>query len=301
MFIVLGNVPAKAAESSGGGKTVAFFMPHLNTPFMNDLSGAVKKYAAASNLKIIEYTADNEPDRQVAQIKEAIALGIDGIILDPSSNEGIAEGIRDARTAGVPVVTLHELVSTQNECVSFVGSDFADGGMKKMKQVMTDFPGGGNFAIIYGIIGHSAQVDISKGYFLAMKGYENKYRIVRDGDGGWDTEGALALASEWFSSGGQIDAVICNNDAMAMGVLQAAIAAGRAGKIKIYGLDAQSDVLTAIKNGTIRATVFTDYDTEARVAVEVIGKVMKGEFVKSRYIIPMTLITDKNVDKFIKK
>jgi ABC-type sugar transport system substrate-binding protein len=298
LFAAWENGFAEAAES---GKTIAFFMPHLDTPFMNDLSDAVKSYAAAAGLKVLEYVADNDPGKQVAQMREAIALGVDGIVLDPSSNKDIAEGVRHAKTAGIPVVTLHEPVATQNECVSFVGSDFTDGGIKKMKQAMSDFPKGGYFGIIYGVRGHSAQINISAGYSIAMKGYENKYKVVRQGEGGWSTEGALALAAEWFSSSGQIDAAICNNDAMAIGVLQAATAAGKAGKIKIYGLDAQSDVLAAIKKGMIHATVLTDYDTEAKVAIDTIDKVMKGEYVKSRYMIPMTLITSKNVDRFIEK
>ena len=78
---------------------------------------------------------------------------------------------------------------------------------------------------------------------------------------------------------------------MAVRVLQAAATAGKAGKMKIYGLDAQDDVLAAIKEGLIHATVFTDYETEAKVAIDII----------SRYMIPMTLITSKNVDRFLEQ
>ncbi|MDR3230584.1 MAG: sugar ABC transporter substrate-binding protein, partial [Synergistaceae bacterium] len=291
---------SEAAESDGGD-TIAFFMPHLNTPFMKDLSDAVKKYAAGAKLKVLEYVADNDPDKQVAQIEEAVALGVKAILLDPSSHEGITDGIKAARAAGIPMVTLHEPVSIQNECVSFVGSDFTDGGVKKMKQAMTDFPKGGNVAVVYGMLGHSAQINISSGYTIALRGYEKKYRVVLEGEGKWSTEGALELVTPWLASGEKIDAIVCNNDAMAMGALQAVTAAGQAGKIKIYGLDAQEDVLAAIQKGTIHATVFTDFDTEARVSIDILLKVMKGEFVNSRYMIPMTLITGKNVSRFIKK
>jgi ABC-type sugar transport system substrate-binding protein len=290
------QTPAKAAESS----VVAFFMPHVSTPFMNNLSDAVKKCAKEAGLQVIAYVADNDPAKQVSQIKEAIAKSVDGILLDPSSYEDIAEGVQAAHDAGIPVVTLHEPVSTQNACASFVGPDFTNGGMKKMKQAMADFPKGGNFAVVYGILGHAAQIDISAGYSVALKGYENRYRIIREGDGGWSTEGAIALTAPWFSSDERIDAVICNNDAMAIGTLQAAKAAGYTGKIRIYGLDAQDDVLAAIKQGSIHATVLTDYGTEAKVSVDIISKVIKGEFVNGRYMIPMILITAKNVDKFIK-
>jgi ribose transport system substrate-binding protein/inositol transport system substrate-binding protein len=276
-------------------------MPHLKTPFMTDMSNAVKKYAKAAGLNVVQYVADNNPAKQISQIREAIDIGVSGIVMDPASNEEVEEGVRTAKAAGIPLVTLHETVSNQDECVSFVGPDFTDGGVKEMKQAMADLPKGGRIAVIYGVIGHSAQIDISAGYPIALRGREDDYRVVFRGEGKWSSEDALKCVSEYLSSGKSVDAIICNNDAMAIGALQAVTAAGKAGKIKIYGLDAQDDVLAAIKEGTIGATIFTDYETEAKMSIDIIVKAMRGEPVNSRYMIPMTLINSRNVDQFIRR
>jgi ABC-type sugar transport system substrate-binding protein len=275
-------------------------MPPLKTTFMRDMSDAEKKYAGAAGLKVLPYVADNDPDKQISQIKEAVNIGVAGIVIDPASNVGIAEGVRIAKAAGIPLVTLHEAVSNQDECVSFVGPDFTDGGAKEMKQAMADLPKGGALAVIYGVIGHSAQIDISAGYSIALKGKEDKYRIVFNGKGNWSAEDAFKCVSSYLSSRKKIDAIVCNNDAMAMGTLKAVTAAGKAGKIKIYGLDAQDDVLALIKKDLIRATIFTDYETEARMSIDILVKAMRGEPVNPMYMIPMTLVNSKNVDQFIR-
>jgi ABC-type sugar transport system substrate-binding protein len=280
---------------------IAFLMPHLNTPFMTDMSDAVKKYANAAGLKVLPYVADNDPAKQISQIREAVNIGVAGIVMDPASNEGVAEGVRMAKDAGIPLITLHETVSNQGECVSFVGPDFTDGGVKEMRQMMIDLPKGGMIAIIFGVMGHSAQIDISAGYPVALSGRESEYRIVFRGEGNWSKEGALKCVSEYLSSGGKVDAIVCNNYAMAIGALEAVTAAGKAGKIKIYGLDAQDDALAAIKKGTINATIFTDYETEAKMSIDILVKAMKGEPVNSMYKIPMTLINSRNADQFIRR
>jgi ABC-type sugar transport system substrate-binding protein len=292
---------SEVRQSDNPERVIAFFMPHISTPFMNDLSDAVKRYAATAGFGVIEYVSDNDPIIQMSQIEEAIFIGVDGIILDPASKGEIAPAIRAAKSAGIPLLTLHEQVYNQADCISFIGPDFTDGGTKEMRQAIADFPEGGNFAIVYGVLGHSAQIDISAGYRVALEKSkrENEYKIVFEGDGGWGSEGSMKLVQGWLEADRRIDAIICNNDAMASGALKAVAAAGKAGRIGIYGLDAQDDVLKAIKDGTIRATVFTDYDTEARVSVDIMNKVLAGEPVDSAYMIPMTLITRANVDNFI--
>jgi ABC-type sugar transport system substrate-binding protein len=79
-----------------------------------------------------------------------------------------------------------------------------------------------------------------------------------------------------------------------------ALKALRAGKFGIYGLGAQDDVLGAIKDDTIDAMVFTDYDTEVRVSVDVMNKTLDGGQADSAYMIPVTLITRTNVDNFMR-
>ncbi len=94
--------------------------------------------------------------------------------------------------------------------------------------------------------------------------------VVFDGTANWTTDQALELAENWLSTGKEIDAIVCNNDGMALGALQARKSAGLVGQILIYGNDGVPQVIDAIKNGEITATIFTDAQGEAVKAIEVL-------------------------------
>ena len=171
-----------------------------------------------------------------------------------------------------------------------------------MDQVMADFPEGAQLAVLYGPLGHTAQIAITEGYMdsLTAAGKVDAYPYIFEGEGNWAAEDALDLATNWLSTGKKIDAFVCNNDGMAIGVLQAVRAAGMEGQIMIYGLDAQQDVLTEVKAGNIRATIFNDFVGEAEVGVATCLKAINGETVETSISIDPKVITIDNVDEYLK-
>jgi ABC-type sugar transport system substrate-binding protein len=206
-----------------------------------------------------------------------------------------------AKAAKIPLVLVHEdVVNWRENATAFIGQNFVNGGMQKMQQVMKDFPNGGNLAVLYGEVGNKAQIAINEGYREALKGQEAKYPYVFDGEGRWAAENALDLASAWLSSGRPIDAIVCNNDGMAIGALQAVTSVGKAGQILIYGLDAQQDVCAEIKKGVIRATIFSNSDEEAKVGVDTVLKAIRGEPFQKEVLLPMELVTRDNIDRYLK-
>lgn len=293
---------AGTPDDSNETVTIAYFGPHQNNEYQISLREAVEAACAANNVECKVYIADNDPAKQISQMEQAISEGVTGIVIDPCSYEGIATGIKAAKDAGIPLVTVHESVSNQEDCTAFVGSDLRTGGKLKMDQVMADFPDGAQLAVLYGPLGHTAQIAITDGYkdSLEAAGKVDAYPYVFDGEGNWAAEDALELATNWLSTGKQIDAFVCNNDGMAIGVLQAVRAAGKEGEIMIYGLDAQQDVLTEVKAGTIRATIFNDFVGEAETGVATCLKAINGEQVEASISISPKVVTIDNVDEYLK-
>ena len=291
-----------ADDAADDSILIAYFGPHQNNEYQISLREAVEAACAAKGVDCKVYIADNDPAKQISQIEQALSEGVDGIVIDPCSYEGIASGIKAAKDAGIPLVTVHENVSNQEDCTAFVGSDLRTGGQLKMEQVMADFPNGAQLAVLYGPLGHTAQLAITDGYMDTLTAADkvDAYPYVFDGEGNWAAEDALELATNWLSTGKQIDAFVCNNDGMAIGVLQAVRAAGLEGKVMIYGLDAQQDVLTEIMAGTIRATIFNDFVGEATVGVETCLKAINGEAVEPSISISPKVVTIDNVDEYLK-
>jgi len=64
---------------------------------------------------------------------------------------------------------------------------------------------------------------------------------------------------------------------MAMGAYQALLAAGKAEEVKVFGFDGADDVVKAVAEGKIAATVMPFPKTMARSAAENADKYFKGE------------------------
>ena len=83
-------------------------------------------------------------------------------------------------------------------------------------------------------------------------------KIVVEQTANWDRAQALNLTENWLASGRPIDAVIAQNDEMALGAYKAIETAGKQKDIAVIGIDAIPDALKAVADGKLVGTVFQD-------------------------------------------
>ena len=118
----------------------------------------------------------------------------------------------------------------------------------------------------------------------------------------WSRDQAQSLMTNWISAGKAYDAVIANNDEMAIGAIQAMKAAGVDMKTMIVGgVDATQDALAAMKAGDLDATVFQNAAGQGAGALDAAIKLAKGEAVEQKVWIPFELVTPANIDNYMKK
>ena len=116
----------------------------------------------------------------------------------------------------------------------------------------------------------------------------------------WRTDEALKLVENWLQTGVKLDAIVANNDGMALGALKAVEDAKLGNQVKVYGLDATPDALAAVKEGRLAATISQSTTDQGLMAMETAYKIVGGAKVKRETIVAHTLITKANVDKYIK-
>ena len=105
--------------------------------------------------------------------------------------------------------------------------------------------------------------------------------------------------TNWLAAGLEFDAVVANNDEMAIGAIQALKAAGRAmDSVVIGGVDATQDALAAMAAGDLDVTVFQDAAGQGKGAVDAALKLAKGEAVDQKVYIPFQLVTPDNLANF---
>jgi serine protease Do len=96
-----------------------------------------------------------------------------------------------------------------------------------------------------------------------------------------------------------MNVVFCGNDAMAMGAYQAVLAAGKAGRILVFGFDGSQDAINAIKEGKMEATGMQFPKTMARTAAEFADRYLKGDRnFQKKVPVAVELVTPENVHKY---
>lgn len=275
---------------------IAYCTQQLSNEFMQSLKDAVVGACEAKGYEVEVFSADLDPAKQINQIETAVNQGFDGIILDPANADAVIPGVPYAQEAGVPIVTMHEDV-TGNVADATSKSDFKEGGILKMQHCVDQLGGKGRIAIINGALGQTATTNIRAGYQEVLDANPD-IEVVFEDAGDWSTEPAIKLMESWLSTGEQLDAVVCMNDAMALGVISVLEAAGKDG-ILIYGLDAQTEMKNMIKEGRATATILTDLKGEAAGAVAAIEGLLNGTEVEKVHIVPMVCIDASNVDEYM--
>jgi inositol transport system substrate-binding protein len=159
--------------------------------------------------------------------------------------------------------------------------------------------GKGNIAVIHGPNGHSAEVQRSEGIRQVLGKYPDA-KIVLEQTANWDRAQALNLMENWLASGQKIDAVIAQNDEMALGALKAIQAAGKQNDIAVIGIDAIPDALKAVADGKMVGTVFQDAKGQGAMAVDLAVQLAQGKQVSHDNYIPFQLVTKDNVASFQK-
>ncbi len=94
-------------------------------------------------------------------------------------------------------------------------------------------------------------------------------KVVAEQTANYDRTQAQNLMTNWLSKGLKFDAVVSNNDEMAIGALQAMKSAGMDTKAAIVGgVDATQDALASMKSGDLKVTVFQDAAGQGKGAVD---------------------------------
>ena len=263
----------KAAEDSS--VKIGVLMKTMSDAYSNKLGTAIQDYVEKNYPNAELYLMDGQADiaKQISQAEDIIAKQVDVIILNPQDADGSAQVLTLAADADIPVVEVNT-ETTSTDYVSYVGSNDSEAGEMMGNYVMEQLGDGGQYAILEGEMGQSGTLSAS-----------------------WQRDKAMSTTEDWIGKYPDLKAVICENDDMSMGALQAAEAEGK--DLVIIGVDGISDALQAVKDGRLSASVLQDADGQASAVIDVAAKVGVGEEVESRYNVPFQLITADNVDDYL--
>ncbi|MBS1168055.1 MAG: rhizopine-binding protein [Proteobacteria bacterium] len=295
MFCAAFAMAGGLMSPASAGYRIGVSYQNLQNEFIVNIAKAVEAKAGELDVTLIESDGQGKAEVQISQVENFIAQHVDAILLIPFDKEGCVPAVQKAVAAKIPLVVFNAQVANVELANTYVGSDDVEAGKIEMQYIADLLKGKGNIAIIHGPNGHSAEVQRTEGNKEILKKYPD-IQVLFEQTANWDRAQALSLTENWLQTGRPLNAIVAQNDEMALGAYKAIEAAGKAKDIPVIGIDAIADALKSVKEGKMAATVFQDAHGQGATAVEMAVKILKGEEVPKVVNIPFKLITKETVD-----
>lgn len=268
--------------------------------FMTYVRTGLEAAAKHQDVQIQFEDAQGDVVRQLNQVEGFLNQKVDAVIVLPVDTAATANITRAAVAAKTPLVYVnrHPDEPTLPEGVVTVASNDIEAGQLQMRYLAQKLGGKGNVAIIMGDLAQNATHARTEGVKQVIKDFPG-IKIVEQQSAEWQRSKGMDLTSNWLLAGTAFNAIVANNDEMAIGAAMALQQAGKAkGEIAIVGIDGLPDGLAAIKRGLLAGSVFQDPKAQAAQAVQAAVRMIKGEQVDAQVWVPFELITPEQVAVF---
>jgi inositol transport system substrate-binding protein len=289
------------------GVSMAKFDDNFLTVLRN---GMIDQAAGMDGVNLQVEDAGNDVAKQLDQINNFIASGVAAIIVNPVDTSATQAMSDAANTANIPLVYVNRQpvnVDTMPDNQAFVASNEAESGTLQTTEVCRLLKEAGkteaNIYVMMGELSNQAAVMRTKDIHDVMATPDCSFiKIIDEQTGNWSRDEGANLMTNWLSTGTAFDAVIANNDEMAIGAIQSLKAGGvDMATTIVAGIDATQDALAAMQAGDLDVTVFQDAAGQGAGALGAALSLAKGEAVEQKVYIPFQLVTPANIGDFLAK
>ena len=298
LVLSLSSTPALAAK-------IGVTMSAFDDNFLTVLRNGMGKYAESQKDISLQFEdAQGDVGKQLNQIQNFIAQKVDAIIVNAVDTDATPKMTKLATSAGIPLVYVNRMPADKSlpAKVAYVGSNEVDSGTLQMKEVCKLMGGKGNILVMMGELSNQAARQRTQDVEDVIATPEcSGIKILDKRTAKWQRTEGNDLMTNWISAGLKFDAVVSNNDEMALGAIQALKASKMLDKTIVAGVDATQDALASMKAGELKVTVFQNAAGQGQGAVDTAMKIIKGEKVPSMVWIPFELVTPANLSQYMSK
>jgi len=299
------NDNGSSSSSSGGGSgakkgggLIAVITPAVDNPFFK-----AEADAAVAQAKKLGYTTsaashDDDPNKQSQLIDTAISRKAKAIILDNAGADASIGAVKKAKAAGIPVFLIDREINATGIAAAQIVSNNAQGAQLGGQEFVKAMGGKGKYVELVGLATDTNAGVRSKGFEDVIKQVPALKQVAKQ-NADWDQQKAFNTVETILQRNRHINGIIAGNDTMALGAVAALKSAGLSKKVKVVGFDGSPDAVSAIKAGTMDATVLQPAAQLATMAVDQADKYIKtgktGQ--PEKQSVDCTLVTKQNADK----
>lgn len=262
----------------------------------------LKEATEAEGIEIMVTDAAGDTNVQNGQIDDFIVQKANVVSAISNDLDGSVPALKAAEEAGIPYVSFLTSVSGGNDYDGYiyVGSPNVDAGTAQGEYLVEVLPENAKILYFTGEPNDQQYIDRKQGLTDALAARDDieildEYNVKNSKDLGMSTTEDCLMSYDEF------DAIVCQNDDAALGVVQALKSADMLEEVLVLGVDGSDDALASIKAGELSMTALQDAKGQAEAGAQIFAQLRDGTDpaeIEDVYI-PFQIVTADNVDEFI--
>ena len=303
VFILAGNGAKKEAASKE--IRVGLLLYRGDDTFISTLRSYIeekaKEYERTEGIKVTLDILDAKSNQntQNNQVDRLLELGCDALCVNIVDRFAASVVIDKAMAADVSVIFFNREPVEEDmnrwEKLYYVGADAKESAVLEGKILVDayrkdpaslDRNGDGtvSYVLLEGESNHQDSLIRTEWSIQTLKDGGVPLEKITGGIASWERSQASALMDQWLDEyPGQIELVICNNDDMALGAIDAMERKGIVGNsIKLVGIDGTPVGQEALEEGKLFGTVESDKQKYASVIFDIASSLAMGKDVKDK-------------------
>ncbi len=276
------------------GLTLGVVEKSLSNEFWRTLEEGYEKAAEDCGVEIIVKATTDEGDEtgQQTMTETLVNQGVNALMMSPISDSNLTAAVENANNADIVTVNVNDGLIAEADY--YVGPEAYQNGQLAAAWISEKLGDEGQVAIVVGMAKAFAARQRTAGFKDWIADNNSGMEIVAEQNADWDRQKSKELASTWIQQYPDLKAIFCNNDDMALGVVEAVQEENA--DILVVGVDGIGEAYDSIRAGKLDATVDSFPYYMAQVATECTLRVLAGEEVPSVVHTPQALISAENID-----
>ncbi|ABM55856.1 sugar ABC transporter substrate-binding protein [Verminephrobacter eiseniae] len=293
---------APLASAQKIGVTMATFDDIFLNILRNSMADAARKAGASVQIE----DAGSDVGKQLSQIQNMIAQKVDAVIVNAVDTDATPKMTRLLTEARIPLVYVNRKPADFEKLpasVVMVASDEMAAGRLQAEQVCKLLGGKGSILVLMGDLSNESTRSRTKAVDDVVAGKECSGISIADRrEGKWSRTRGQDITINWLSSGLKFDAIVSNDDEMALGAINALKATKKwTPRTIVAGIDATPDALASMKAGDLKVTVFQNAAGQGAGAIDAAIRLSGKQSVERFVNIPFELVTPGNMARYAGK
>ena len=285
VFLFLGVFGCNRRNDDQKKLTICFAFQDLETEFWVAAHKAICETLQARGFKVLERNGNQDANRQLEQIRDAIAQDVDGIIIIPQDGESAVTIVGEANRAGIPIAVFNRppanrsnpalVITADNEKIAEQAVAYMAKAAERLNRKMTPL-------ILVGDLGDRNAIDRRQGFYNVIEKHTELFKKPIEVPTKWDAATTLANLEAAMQIDLAVDFIFTSSDFLYPQVSAVLEPLGKwkpigdPGHVILGGLDGDSTAYKLMKDGFVDATgvqnLFFEADAIMNALIEAIQK-----------------------------